>query len=166
MNKADNRNSKYKEEISMATKPNDDSSLSHTRWNCKYHIVFIPKYRRKAIYGKLRADIGGILRQLCAYKDVEIIEAHAMRDHIHMLVKIAVSSFMGYLKGKSSLMIFEKHANLKYKYGNRNFWAKGYYVSTVGLNTEVVEEYIRNQEKEDMIQDNLSKKEYVDPFKG
>ena len=150
----------------MATKPNDDSSLSHTRWNCKYHIVFIPKYRRKAIYGKLRADIGGILRQLCAYKDVEIIEAHAMRDHIHMLVKIAVSSFMGYLKGKSSLMIFEKHANLKYKYGNRNFWAKGYYVSTVGLNTKVVEEYIRNQEKEDMIQDNLSKKEYVDPFKG
>ena len=149
----------------MATKPNDDSSLSHTRWNCKYHIVFIPKYRRKAIYGKLRADIGGILRQLCAYKDVEIIEAHAMRDHIHMLVKIppkiAVSSFMGYLKGKSSLMIFEKHANLKY-----NFWAKGYYVSTVGLNTKVVEEYIRNQEKEDMIQDNLSKKEYVDPFKG
>ena len=154
----------------MATKPNDDSSLSHTRWNCKYHIVFIPKYRRKAIYGKLRADIGGILRQLCAYKDVEIIEAHAMRDHIHMLVKIppkiAVSSFMGYLKGKSSLMIFEKHANLKYKYGNRNFWTKGYYVSTVGLNTKLVEEYIRNQEKEDMIQDNLSKKEYVDPFKG
>ena len=103
-------------------------------------------------------------------EDVEIIEAHAMRDHIHMLVKIppkiAVSSFMGYLKGKSSLMIFEKHANLKYKYGNRNFWAKGYYVSTVGLNTKVVEEYIRNQEKEDMIQDNLSKKEYVDPFKG
>ena len=154
----------------MTTKPNDDSSLSHTRWNCKYHIVFIPKYRRKAIYGKLRADIGGILRQLCAYKDVEIIEAHAMRDHIHMLVKIppkiVVSSFMGYLKGKSSLMIFEKHANLKYKYGNRNFWAKGYYVSTVGPNTKVVEEYIRNQEKEDMIQDNLSKKEYVDPFKG
>ena len=110
------------------------------------------------------------MRQLCAYKDVEIIEAHAMKDHIHMLVKIppkiAVSSFMGYLKGKSSLMIFEKHANLKYKYGNRNFWAKGYYVSTVGLNTKVVEEYIRNQEKEDMIQDNLSKKEYVDPFKG
>ncbi|BET22666.1 IS200/IS605 family transposase [Solobacterium moorei] len=150
----------------MATKPNDDSSLSHTRWNCKYHIVFISKYRRKAIYGKLRADIGGILRQLCAYKDVEMIEAHAIRDHIHMLVKIAVSSFMGYLKGKSSLMIFEKHANLKYKYGNRNFWAKGYYISTVGLNTKVVEEYIRNQEKEDMIQDNLSKKEYVDPFKG
>ena len=135
----------------MATKPNDDSSLSHTRWNCKYHIVFIPKYRRKAIYGKLRADIGGILRQPCAYKDVEIIEAHAMRDHIHMLVnippKISVSSFMGYLKGKSSLMIFEKHANLKYKYGNRNFWAKGYYVSTVGMNTKVVEESISEIKK-------------------
>ena len=109
----------------MATKPKDDSSLSHTRWNCKYHIVFIPKYRRKAIYGKLRADIGVILRQLCAYKDVEIIEAHAMRDHIHMLVKIPpkieVSSFIGYLKGKSSLMILEKHANIKYKYGNLCF---------------------------------------------
>lgn len=112
-------------------------------------------------------DIGSILRQLCDYKSVEIIEAHAMRDHIHMLLKIppklAVSSFMGYLKGKSSLMIFERHANLKYKYGNRNFWAKGYYVSTVGLNTKVVEEYIRNQEKEDMISDNLSKKEYIAP---
>ena len=154
----------------MASKPNDDSSLSHTRWNCKYHIVFIPKYRRKAIYGKLRSDIGSILRQLCEYKDVEIIEAHAMPDHIHMLVKIppklSVSAFMGYLKGKSSLMIFEKHSNLKYKYGNRNFWAKGYFVSTVGLNTEVVKEYIKNQEKEDMIQDKLSNKEYKDPFNG
>ena len=154
----------------MASKSNDDSSLSHTKWNCKYHVVFIPKYRRKAIYGKLRVDIGGILRQLCNYKSVEIIEAQAMKDHIHMLLKIppklSVSSFMGDLKGKSSLMIFERHANLKYKYGNRNFWAKGYYVSTVGLNAKVVEEYIRNQEKEDMISDNLSKKEYVDPFKG
>ncbi|HDR1107057.1 IS200/IS605 family transposase [Pasteurella multocida] len=154
----------------MASKSNDDSSLSHTRWNYKYHIVFIPKYRRKAIYGKLRVDIGRILRQLCHYKNVEIIEAYAMKDHIHILLrippKLAVSSFMGYLKGKSSLMIFERHANLKYKYGNRNFWAKGYYVSTVGLNTKIVEEYIRNQEKEAMIQDNLSKKEYVDPFKG
>ena len=107
------------------SKANDDSSLSHTRWNCKYHIVFIPKYRRKEIYGKLRANIGLILRQLCEYKGVEIIEAHAVVDHIHMLVKIppklAVSSFMGYLKEKSSLMIFEKHANLKYKYVNRNF---------------------------------------------
>ena len=119
---------------------NDDSSLSHTRWNCKYHIVFVPKYRRKAIYGKLRAEIGAILRQLCAYKDVEIIEAHAMPDHIHILVKIppklAVSNFMGYLKGKSSLMIFERFANLKYKFGNKVFWAKGYFVSTVGLDTK------------------------------
>ena len=148
----------------------DDLSLSHTRWNCKYHIVFIPKYRRKAIYGKLRSDIGQIIRQLCSYKGVEIIEAHAMPDHIHMLVrippKIAVSNFMGYLKGKSSLMIFERHANLKYKYGNRNFWAKGFFVSTVGLDTKKVQEYIRDQEKEDMMQDNLSNKEYKDPFKG
>ena len=154
----------------MATKPNDDNSLSHTRWNCKYHIVFIPKYRRKEIYGKIREDIGKILRTLCEYKEVEIIEAYAMKDHIHMLLaippKIAVSSFMGYLKGKSSLMIFERHANLKYKYGTRNFWAKGYFVSTVGLNDEVVREDIRNQEKEDMMQDNLSTKEYKDPFKG
>lgn len=154
----------------MASKPNDDSSLSHTRWNCKYHIVFIPKYRRKEIYGKIRTDIGQILRQLCVYKEVEIIEAHAMSDHIHMMIrippKISVSSFMGYLKGKSSLMIFERHANLKYKYGNRNFWAKGYFVSTVGLNDEVVKEYIRNQEKEDMMSDSLSTKEYKDPFKG
>ena len=148
----------------------DDLSLSHTRWNCKYHIVFIPKYRRKEIYGKLRSDIGQIIRQLCSYKGVEIIEAHAMPDHIHMLVrippKIAVSNFMGYLKGKSSLMIFERHANLKYKYGNRNFWAKGFFVSTVGLDTNKVQEYIREQEKEDMMQDNLSNKEYKDPFKG
>ena len=148
----------------------DDLSLSHTRWNCKYHIVFIPKYRRKEIYGKLRSDIGQIIRQLCTYKGVDIIEAHAMPDHIHMLVrippKIAVSNFMGYLKGKSSLMIFERHTNLKYKYGNRNFWAKGFFVSTVGLDTEKVQEYIKNQEKEDMMQDNLSSKEHKDPFKG
>ena len=154
----------------MATKPNDDSSLSHTRWNCKYHIVFIPKYRRKEIYGKLREDIGKIIRALCEYKEVEIIEAHAMKDHIHMLVaippKLAVSSFMGYLKGKSSLMIFERHANLNYKYGNRNFWAKGYFVSTVGLKDEVVREYIRNQELEDMKEAQISKKEYNDLFKG
>lgn len=153
----------------MATKPNDDSSLSHTRWNCKYHIVFIPKYRRKEIYGKIKADIGKILRKLCEYKEVEIIEAHAMKDHIHMLItippKLAVSSFMGYLKGKSSLMIFERHANLKYKYGNRNFWAKGYFVSTVGLKDEVVREYIRNQELEDMESDKINSKEYKDPFK-
>ena len=109
----------------MVSKTNNDSSLSHTKWNCKYHIVFIPKYRRKAIYGKLRADIEQILRQLYNYKNVEIIEAHAMLDHIHMLLKIppkiSVSGFMGYLKGKSALMIFERHANLKYRYGNRHF---------------------------------------------
>ena len=147
----------------------DINSLSHTKWNCKYHIVFCPKYRRQVIYGQLRAEIGKILRQLCAYKGVEIIEAEACRDHIHMLVaippKLSVSSFMGYLKGKSSLMIFERHANLKYKYGNRNFWAKGYFVSTVGLKDEVVREYIRNQELEDMKEDNLSLKEYQVPFK-
>ena len=112
----------------------DEKSLSHTSWNCKYHIVLVPKYRRKVIYGKLRKDIGKILRTLCDYKHVEIIEAHAMPDHIHMLVsippKLAVADFMGYLKGKSTLMIFERHANLKYKYGRRVFWAKGYYVNT------------------------------------
>ena len=154
----------------MATKPNDDNSLSHTRWNCKYHIVFIPKYRRKEIYGKIREDIGKILRTLCEYKEVEIIEAHAMKDHIHMLLaippKLAVSSFMGYLKGKSSLMIFERHANLKYKYGNRSFWCRGYYVSTVGNNKEAVYRYVENQLKEDMMSDQLTIKEYKDPFKG
>ena len=148
----------------------DKNSLSHTSCNCKYHIVFAPKYKIKVIYGKIRVDIGKILRLLCERKGIHIIEAECCPDHIHMLVEIppkySVSQIVGYLKGKSSLMIFDKHANLKYKYGNRNFWAKGYYVSTVGLNTKVVEEYIRNQEKEDMIQDNLSKKEYVDPFKG
>ena len=127
----------------MVSKTSDDSSLSHTKWNCKYHIVFIPKYRRKAIYGKLRADIGQILRQLCDYKNVEIIEAHAMPDHIHMLLKIppkiSVSSFMSYLKGKSALMIFERHSNLKYR--NRHFCAKRFFVSTVELNTKVVERY-------------------------
>ena len=148
----------------------DESQLSHTKYNCLYHIVFIPKYRRKAIYGKLRRDIGVILRRLCEYKDVEIIEAHACIDHIHMLVKIppklSVSQFMGYLKGKSALMIFENHANLKYKYGQRTFWARGYYVSTVGLNKNTIKKYIREQETEDMIQDKRSVKEYEDPFKG
>ena len=114
----------------------DEQSLSHTKWKCQYHIVIVPKYRRKAIYGKLRQDIGVILRKLCEYKHVEIIEAHAMPDHIHMLLsippKLSVGDFMGYLKGKSSLMTFEKHANLKYKYGNRHFWCRGYYVDTVG----------------------------------
>ena len=148
----------------------DESSLSHSRWNCIYHIVFAPKYRRKVIFGKLRRDIGIYLRRLCEYKNVEIIEANACADHIHMMVKIPptlnISQFMGYLKGKSALMIFENHANLKYKYGSRTFWAKGYYVSTVGLNKQTVKKYIREQESEDMLLDKRSLKEYVDPFKG
>ncbi len=130
MNTADNQNSTYRR-IIMVSKTSDDSSLSHTKWNCKYHIVFIPKYRRKAIYVKLITDIGQILRQLCDYKNVEIIEAHAMPDPIHMLLKIppkiSVSGLIGYLKGKSALMIFERYANLKYRYGNRHFWAKGFF---------------------------------------
>ena len=147
----------------------DENSLTHTKWKCQYHIVFIPKYRRKAIYGKLKKDIGGMLRRLCEFKHVEIIEAHAMPDHIHMLVsippKLSVSEFMGYLKGKSSLMIFERHANMKYKYGRRVFWAKGYYVSTVGANKAAIEKYIREQETEDQMSDQMSFKEYEDPFK-
>ena len=148
----------------------DENSLSHTKWDCKYHIVFAPKYRRKEIYGKLKIEIGKILRELCSHKDVTIVEAEACPDHIHMLVcippKQSVSSFMGYLKGKSTLMIFERHANLKYRYGNRNFWCKGYYVSTVGRNRNAIENYIRDQMKEDMMSDQISMKEYIDPFKG
>ena len=155
----------------MRMKKNDeDSTLSHTKWNCSYHIVFAPKYRRKAIYGKLRGEIGKYLRRLCEYKGVEIIEANACVDHIHMLVKIppkiSVSSFMGYLKGKSALMIFDNHANLKYKYGNRHFWAEGYYVSTVGLNKATIKKYIQEQEIEDRMQEAKSLKEYKDPFTG
>ena len=153
----------------MATKPNDDNSLSHTRWNCKYHIVFIPKYRRKEIYGKIREDIGKILRTLCEYREVEIIEAHAMPDHIHMLLEIPpnlrISDFMGYLKGKSTLIIFERYSNLKYKYGNRHFWCRGYYISTVGGNKDGIARYIRDQEKEDMMADQLTIYEHSDPFK-
>lgn len=154
----------------MRIKNDDDSSLSHTVWNCQYHIVFVPKYRRKAIYGKIRSDIGKYLRRLCDYKGVEIIEANACIDHIHMLVKIppkmSISSFMGYLKGKSALMVFDEHANLKYNYGNRHFWSEGYYVSTVGLNKVTIKKYIREQETEDAIKDKRSIKEYKDPFKG
>lgn len=132
----------------------DESSLSHTTWECKYHLIFAPKYRRKVIYGKIKKDIGIILRSLCERKGVELLEAEACPDHIHMLVsippKLSVSSFMGYLKGKSTLMIFEKYANLKYKFSNRVFWCRGYYVSTVGRNKKVIQEYIRNQLKEDM----------------
>ena len=158
------------EEVMALRKNDDESSLSHTRWNCQYHIVFTPKYRRKAIYRKLRRDIGTYLRRLCDYKGVEIVEAQACPDHIHMLVKIppkiSVSSFMGYLKGKSSLMIFKEHANLKYNYGNRHFWAEGYYVSTVGLNKNTIKRYIQNQDLEDKIKDQRSLKEYKDPFMG
>ena len=149
---------------------NDSQSLSHTKWNCKYHIVFAPKYRRQEIYGKLREDVGKILRQLCEMKKVEIIEAEACPDHIHLLVSIppsiSVSQFVGYLKGKSSLMIFDRHANLKYKYGNRHFWCRGYDVDTVGRNKERIAEYIRNQLQEDIANDQLSFKEFVDPFTG
>ncbi|WP_411813495.1 IS200/IS605 family transposase [Enterococcus casseliflavus] len=130
-----------------------DKSLSHTKWYCKVYIVFTPKYRRKVIYGKIRVSIGQIVRKLCEMKDVEIIEAHAMPDHIHMLVrtppKIIISSFMGYLKGRSAALIHEKHANLKYKYGNKSFWSKGHYVSTVRLNQKKIEKYIREQEADD-----------------
>lgn len=151
----------------MAQKTN---SLSHTKWMCKYHIVFTPKYRRKIIYNQYRQSIGEILRQLCGYKGVEIIEGHLMIDHVHMLVsippKISISSFMGYLKGKSALMIFDKHANLKYKFGNRHFWAEGYYVSTVGLNEATIAKYIKEQETHDIALDKLSVREYENPFKG
>ena len=148
----------------------DEKSLSHSRWDCKYHIVFAVKFRRKEIYGKIKVDIGKILRELCEHKGVEIISAEACPDHIHMMVsippKMSVSSFMGYLKGKSTLMIFERHANLKYKYGNRHFWCKGYYVSTVGRNKTAISKYIENQLKEDMVSDQMTMKEYIDPFKG
>ena len=147
---------------------NDTSSLSHTKWNCKYHIVFAPKYRRQAIYSKIKADIGKIIRKLCEVKKVEILEANACPDHIHLLVKIppniSVAQFMGYLKGKSSLMIFDRHANLKYKYGSRHFWCRGYYVDTVGRNEAKIAEYVRNQLQEDIMSDQISIKEYIDPF--
>ena len=148
----------------------DTDSLAHTQWNCRYHIVFAPKYRRQVIYGKIKVDIGKMLRKLCEYKGIEIIEAEACKDHIHMLVSIppkySVSQIMGYLKGKSSLMIFEKYANLKYKYGNGHFWCRGFYVDTVGRNRKAIEQYIKNQLKEDHEEDQLSIKEFVDPFTG
>ena len=148
----------------------DSNSLAHTTWDCKYHIVFAPKYRRQVIYGKYKASIGKILRELCERKGVEIIEANACPDHIHMLVKIppkmSISSFVGYLKGKSSLMIFDKHAHLKYRYGNRKFWCRGYYVNTVGRNREKIQQYIREQLREDYVADQLSLFEEYDPFTG
>ena len=151
-------------------KEKDINSLDHTTWRCQYHVVFAPKYRRLEIYGAIKADIGKILRQLCQQKGVEIIEAEACPDHIHMLISIppkySVAQIMGYLKGKSSLMIFDRHANLKYKYGNRHFWARGYYVDTVGRNKKQVQEYIKNQLQEDQIADQMSIKESVDPCTG
>ena len=151
----------------MANKAN---SLSHTKWLCKYHIIFTPKYRRKAIYHQYRKSLIDIIKTLCKYKGVEIIEGHMMPDHVHLLLsippKMSVSSFMGYLKGKSALMMFDRHANLKYKFGNRHFWAERYYVSTVGLNDATVKKYIQEQEKHDIALDKLSVREYEDPFKG
>lgn len=151
-------------------KDKDISSLEHTSWRCQYHIVFAPKYRRMEIYGQIKQDIGVILRKLCQQKGIEIIEAKACPDHIHMLISIppkySVSQIMGYLKGKSSLMIFDRHANLKYKYGNRHFWARGYYVDTVGRNKKQIAEYIRNQLASDQIADQIGLKEFVDPFTG
>ena len=146
----------------------DINSLSHSKWNCKYHIVFAPKYRRMVIYRQIKMDVGRILRKLCEQKGVEIIEAEVCPDHIHMLLSIppkySVSQIMGYLKGKSSLMIFDRHANLKYKYGNRHFWCS--YVDTVGKNKKKIEEYIRNQLQEDIASDQLSLFETTDPFTG
>ncbi len=148
----------------------DNNSLAHTKWNCKYHIVFAPKFRRKIIFRELKQDIANILSTLCKRADVNIIEAEICPDHVHMLVeippKMSVSEFMGYLKSKSTLMIFERHANLKYKFGNRHFWCRGYYVDTVGKNAKKIEEYIRNQLQEDYEYDQISLKEYYDPFTG
>ena len=151
-------------------KEKDINSLDHTSWRCQYHIVFAPKYRRQVIYREIKVDIGKILRKLCEQKGVEIIEAELCPDHVHMLISIppkySVSQIMGYLKGKSSLMIFERHANLKYKYGNRHFWCRGYYVDTVGKNAKKIQEYIQNQLKEDLEYDQMTLKEYIDPFTG
>ena len=149
-------------------KTSNTNSLAHTTWDCKYHLVFAPKFRRQIIYRELRADVGKILRELCERKGIEIIEAQCCPDHVHMLVKIppkySVSEIMGYLKGKSSLIIFDRHANLKYKYGNRHFWCRGYYVDTAGKNAKKIQEYIQKQLEEDKLNDQISIKEYVDPF--
>lgn len=147
----------------------DNQSLAHTKWNCKYHIVFAPKYRRKVFFGQKRFEIGGIIRELCRWKGVELLSAEACPDHIHILVaippKMSVSSFMGFLKGKSSLMIYEKWGNMKFKYRNRQFWCRGYYVDTVGKNEKKIEEYISNQLKQDEISEQLVL-DFQDPFNG
>ena len=163
-----NQTKNIEEFFSMTEK--DINSLEDTKWRCEYHIVFAPKYRRQVIYREIKADIGEILRRLCQQKGIEIIEANACPDHIHMLISIPpkyrVAQIMGYLKGKSSLMIFDRHANLKYKYGNRHFWARGYYADTVGRNKKQIEEYIKHQLEEDQIADQMSLNEYIDPFTG
>ena len=145
------------------------NSLAHTTWNCKYHIVFAPKYRRKVFFGQKRLEIGAILRSLCEWKEVEIIEAEVCPDHVHMLVsippKLSVSGFMGYLKGKSSILIYQKYANMKFKYRNREFWCRGYYVDTVGKNNKAIAEYIANQLKEDKEMEQMTIYEKIDPFK-
>ena len=149
---------------------NEIKHTAHSTYRCEYHIVFASKYRRKEIYGQLKKDIGEIIRKLCNEKKVEIIEAEACPDHIHMLVSIppyiSIAQFMGFLKGKSTLMIFDRHANLKYKYGNRSFWCHRYYVDTVGRNERVIQEYIKKQLDEDRTQDQISMSEYIDPFTG
>ena len=154
----------------MKIEKNEIKSTTHSKYRCQYHIVFAPKYRRKEIYGKLKRDVGKILRKLCEQKGVEVIEAEACPDHIHMLVSIplhiSIAQFMGYLKGKSSLMIFDRHANLKYKYGSRNFWCRGYYVDTVGKNKKAIADYIRTQLEEDYASDQISIREFTDPFTG
>ena len=154
----------------MAQPNNDNKTLAHTTWNCKYHIVFAPKYRRKVLYGERRTEIREILRQLCQWKGVEIIEGEVCPDHIHLLLsippKISVSSFMGYLKGKSSLMIFQKYGNMKFAYRNREFWCRGYYVDTTGKNTKAIQAYIQNQLKIDQENDQLSLFDPRDPFTG
>ena len=154
----------------MTEQNNTTNSLAHTKWNCKYHIVFAPKYRREVFYAEKREDIREIIRTLCQWKGVEIIEGEVCPDHIHLLLsippKLSVSGFMGYLKGKSSLMIFQKYGNMKFAYRNREFWCKGYYVDTVGRNKKQIQEYIKNQLTEDQIADQVELKEFVDPFTG
>ena len=149
---------------------NDNHSLSHTQWNCKYHVVFAPKYRRKAMYGIKRLEIGQILRKLCEWKGVNLIEAEVCPDHVHMLLgippKMSVSGFMGYLKGNSSLMIYEKYGNMKFKYRNREFWCRGYYVDTAGKKAKKIEEYIKSQLKEDEVNGQITIFDEADPFTG
>ena len=149
---------------------NDTNSLAHTTWNCKYHIVFAPKYRRKVFFGQKRKEIGAILRSLCEWKQVEIIEAEVCLDHIHMLIKIppklSVASFVGFLKGKSSILIYQKFANMKFKYRNREFWCRGYYVDTAGKNDIKIKEYIANQLKEDKLAEQMTIQEINNPFEN